>query len=89
MEHFSKSMIAKQLHRKASFKEPEGSVKDDESSRVLLKTSTASFQCCGASFATASFLKACTIKGMFGIHLNKNFVIHSVQMFLQQIFDSK
>ena len=68
MEHFSKSMIAKQLHHKGSFKEPEGSVKDDKSSRVLLKTSKASFQSCGTSFATASFLKACTIKGMFGVH---------------------
>ena len=59
---------SKQLHRKASFKEPEGSVKDDKSFRALLKTSTASFQSCRALFATPSFLKACTIKGMFGVH---------------------
>ena len=91
MEHCSKSMFAKQLHSKASFKETEGSVKDDKSSRVLLKTSTASFRSCRASFSTASFLKACTIKGRFGIHLKifLLFTIHSVQKFLQQIFDSK
>jgi len=64
MEHCSKSMFTKQLHRKSSFKEPEGSVKDDKSFRVLLKTSTASFRSCRASFATASFLKACTINGI-------------------------
>jgi len=66
-------MLSKQLHCKASFKEPEGSVKDDKGSRVLLKTSTALFQSCRASFATASFLKTCTIKEMFGVHLIKLF----------------